>query len=268
MRRIGILGGGWLGLALATEAQKKDYQVKVTSTTEKKTKLLNDQGMVAQFLKLTESTIEGNPDFFKDIDTLLITIPPGLRKNPKRNYPALLEQVIEKTVSYKIPRVLFTSSTSVYGFHENMITETSELLGDTPSAKQIIEVEQRLLNNKKFESCILRLGGLMGPDRHPIFTLSGKNLPNPLSPINFIHQKDAVTILLSILEDWRGSQIYNAVTPFHPTRKAYYSEMAKIAQLPPPTFDKTGTVRGIISSKKICSELNCKFIVKNLLILN
>jgi nucleoside-diphosphate-sugar epimerase len=269
MNKIGILGSGWLGSALAEKAQKKGHEIWVTTTTEGKVNTLQNKGFHAQFLRLSESTLEGTLDFFNDIDTLVITIPPGLRKNPQRNYVALIEQIIEKTESYKIQRVLFTSSTSVYGFQKGIITETSELLGATPSAKQIIDVEQKLLKNKNFESCIVRLGGLMGPERHPIFTLSGKkNLPNPLSPINFIHREDATAILLQIVENWKGNQTYNAVTPFHPSRKEYYTQMAKMAQLSPPKFEETGTIRGIISSEKVVFELNCQFTVKNLLILN
>ena len=269
MNKIGILGSGWLGSALAEKAKKKGHEVWVTTTTERKVNTLQNKGFHAQFLRFTESTIEGEPDFFEDIDTLVITIPPGLRKNPQRNYVALIEHIIEKAESFKIQRVLFTSSTSVYGFQEGVITEASDLLGDTPSAQQIMNVEQNLLKNKNFESCIIRLGGLMGPDRHPIFTLSGKkNLPNPWSPINFIHRQDAVAILLQIVENWKGNQTYNAVTPFHPTRKEYFTKMAKMAQLSPPKFEETGTIRGIISSEKLLFELNCRFTVKNLLILN
>ena len=112
----------------------------------------------------------GKIDFFNHIDTLVIMIPPSLRKNPQHNYAALFEQIIQKTESYKIKRVLFTSSTSVYGFQKGIITETSKLLGDTPSALQIINVEQKLQVNKNFESIIVRLGGLIGPNRHPIFS--------------------------------------------------------------------------------------------------
>ncbi len=269
MKRIGILGAGWLGSALAIEAKRKGHKVKLTRTTKTKVDLLQRQGFRAQFLKLSESSVAGELEFFEDIDALVITIPPGLRKNPQRNYVAIVEQIIQKTELYKIERILFTSSTSVYGFQDGIITESSKLLGDTPSAKQIMAVEKRLIKNGNFESCIIRLGGLMGPGRHPIFTLSGKrNLPNPLSPINFIHQKDAVSILLKIVENWKGDQTFNAVTPFHPSRKKYYEQIAKIAQIPPPTFEQHGVIRGIISSEKVISELSCQFTVKNLLILN
>ena len=68
-------------------------------------------------------------------------------------------------------------------------------------------------------------------------------------------RQDAVGILLKIVENWKGNQTYNAVTPFHPTRKEYYTQMAKMAGLSPPKFEETGTIRGIISSKKVLFEL-------------
>ncbi|MAG19504.1 MAG: NAD(P)-dependent oxidoreductase [Flavobacteriaceae bacterium] len=269
MNKIGILGSGWLGLALAEKAKKKGHQVWTTTTTKSKVDRLQNKGFHVRYLNFSETSMVGEIDFFNHINTLVIIIPPGLRKNPQHNYVSLFEQIIEKAESYKIKRVLFTSSTSVYGFQKGIITETSKLLGDTPSALQIINVERKLQKNKNFESIIVRLGGLIGPKRHPIFTLGGKeNLPNPQSPINFIHQEDAVAILLKIVENWSGNQTYNAVTPFHPSRKEYYTQMAKIAHISPPKFEKIGTIRGTISSKKIVSELNCQFKVKNLLILN
>ena len=268
MSVIGILGGGWLGSALAEKALEKGHLVKITTTTAQKRNSFVQKGFNTHLLKVNETDIEGELEFFKDIDFLVITIPPGLRKNPERNYVSLMEQIILKIELFEIKKVLFTSSTGVYGFQEGVISEASALLGTTSSAQQIIEVEQKLLKRKKFESSIIRLGGLMGPDRHPITTLSGKkNLPNPLSPINFIHQKDAVAIILQVLENGNGNQVYNAVSPFHPSRKEYYEQMAKIAQLSPPTFEKTGAKRGIISAEKIVNELNYQFMVKNLLIL-
>lgn len=269
MSIIGILGGGWLGTELARKALENKHIVRVTTTTPEKLNLLNNKGFNASLLKIEESGIDGNLDDFEGIDLLVITIPPGLRKNPQRNYVGIVEQIIEKIEFFKIKKVLYTSSTGVYGFQEGIITEENELLGQTTSTRQIIEVEKKLLENKNFKSCIVRLGGLMGPNRHPIHSLSGKkDLPNPQSPINLIHQQDAVAILLQIIENWKGNQVYNAVTPFHPNRKDYYTQMAKIAKLPPPTFEKKGTIRGVISAKKVVDDLNCQFIVKNLLILN
>ena len=269
MSRIGIMGGGWLGLAVAEKAMERNHSIKVSTTHKEKSTLLKKKGFDAAVVEVSEFDINGENDFFNDVKLLIISIPPGLRKNPNRNYIAVIEQIINKIELNGIEKVIFTSSTSVYGNQAETITEESELLGTTEAARQIIAVEKKLLEHKQFESCILRLGGLVGPNRHPIFTLSGKkNIPNPLSPINFIHQQDAVSIILHIIENWQGNQAYNAVTPFHPTRIDYYSEMAKIAALEAPAFEKSGIVRGIVSANKVRKDLNFKFLVKNLLILN
>jgi nucleoside-diphosphate-sugar epimerase len=263
------MGGGWLGLAVAEKAMERNHSIKVSTTHKEKSTLLKKKGFDAAVVEVSEFDINGENDFFNDVKLLIISIPPGLRKNPNRNYIAVIEQIINKIELTGIEKVIFTSSTSVYGNQAETITEESELLGTTEAARQIIAVEKKLLEHKQFESCILRLGGLVGPNRHPIFTLSGKkNIPNPLSPINFIHQQDAVSIILHIIENWQGNQAYNAVTPFHPTRINYYSEMAKIAALEAPAFEKSGIVRGIVSANKVRKDLNFKFLVKNLLILN
>jgi nucleoside-diphosphate-sugar epimerase len=263
------MGGGWLGLAVAEKAMERNHSIKVSTTHKEKSTLLKKKGFDAAVVEVSEFDINGENDFFNDVKLLIISIPPGLRKNPDRNYIAVIKQIINKIELTGIEKVIFTSSTSVYGNQAEIITEESELLGTTEAARQIIAVEKKLLEHKQFESCILRLGGLVGPNRHPIFTLSGKkNIPNPLSPINFIHQQDAVSIILHIIENWQGNQAYNAVTPFHPTRIDYYSEMAKIAALEAPAFEKSGIVRGIVSANKVIKDLNFKFLVKNLLILN
>jgi nucleoside-diphosphate-sugar epimerase len=263
------MGGGWLGLAVAEKAMERNHSIKVSTTHKEKSTLLKKKGFDAAVVEVSEFDINGENDFFNDVKLLIISIPPGLRKNPDRNYIAVIEQIINKIELNGIEKVIFTSSTSVYGNQAETITEESELLGTTEAARQIIAVEKKLLEHKQFESCILRLGGLVGPNRHPIFKLSGKkNIPNPLSPINFIHQQDAVSIILHIIENWQGNQAYNAVTPFHPTRIDYYSEMAKIAALEAPAFEKSGIVRGIVSANKVRKDLNFKFLVKNLLILN
>ena len=265
MSRIGIMGGGWLGLAVAEKAMERNHSIKVSTTHKEKSTLLKKKGFDTAVVEVSEFDINGEIDFFNDVKLLIISIPPGLRKNPDRNYIAIIEQIINKIELTGIEKVIFTSSTSVYGNQAEIITEESELLGTTDAARQIIAVEKKLLEHKQFESCILRLGGLVGPNRHPIFTLSGKkNIPNPLSPINFIHQQDAVSIILHIIENWQGNQVYNAVTPFHPARIDYYSEMAKIAALGAPAFQKSG----IVSANKVRKDLNFKFLVKNLLILN
>ncbi len=145
----------------------------------------------------------------------------------------------------------------------------SPTLGATTSAIQLLISEKILLESEEFETCVIRLGGLVGPERHPVYSLSlKKNIPNPDSPVNFIHQRDAVDIIIKLIETWQPNEIYNAVTPFHPSRKNYYTEMASIANISPPNFQPEGTIRGEISSQKVRDKIDFTFLVDNLLILN
>tara|TARA_B100001057_G_scaffold479849_1_gene551997 strand:+ start:194 stop:1000 length:807 start_codon:yes stop_codon:yes gene_type:complete len=266
---IAILGAGWLGSVLAEKYIENNHNVIISTTSSEKQSLFFKKGLNTMLIEVTKEKIIGDYNFFNGIDLLIITIPPMFRKNRKIKYVEIMERIIEKIVSFGIKKVIYTSSTSVYGFQKNTIIEKSKTDPLTDTAKKILLCEKKLLENSSFESCIIRMGGLIGPNRHPIFSLSGKqNLPDPKSPINFIHQKDAVGITLFLSEEWNGNEIFNAVTPYHPSRKDYYTNISKIAKVDPPKFEKKGKIRGEISSSKLLKLTNYRFEVENLLILN
>ena len=68
MNKIGILGSGWLGLALAEKAKKKGHQVWTTTTTKGKVDRLQNKGFHAQYLSFSETSMVGKIDFFNHID--------------------------------------------------------------------------------------------------------------------------------------------------------------------------------------------------------
>jgi hypothetical protein len=116
---------------------------------------------------------------------------------------------------------------------------------------------------------ILRFGGLIGEDRHPIHYLSGrKAIENPNAPINLIHQMDCIGIIEKILEQaqdnkyvWNEVLVLNAVAPFHPSRKSYYTQKAMDLNLSLPEFvEDIESVGKIIASDKVERVLNYKFI--------
>ena len=39
MSRIGIMGGGWLGLAVAEKAMERNHSIKVSTTQKEKTRM-------------------------------------------------------------------------------------------------------------------------------------------------------------------------------------------------------------------------------------
>ena len=134
-----------------------------------------------------------------------------------------------------------------------------------------MRVEQLLQKNPNFQTTILRFGGLIGHDRHPIKFLAGrKNIENPNAPINLIHQEDCIGVILEILQQTiegklGGSESFNAVTPFHPSRKVYYTKKALEHNLDLPEFNSANHSFGkTISSAKIENVLGYNFLKPNL----
>lgn len=269
--KISILGCGWLGFPLAQKFIETGYEVKGSTTSENKLSVLKSNEIVPFLIKLEENQVIGNvSDFLKDSEILIIDIPPGLRK--------ITETISEKTFVNKIKtllpfiensaieKVIFISSTSVYGESDLIPTVTEEniLLPDTESGKQLVEVENLFRNNSNFKTTIIRFGGLIGEDRNAIKMLTGKtNIPNPEAPINLIHQEDCIGIISEILKQNCWQETFNAVAPNHPTRKNYYTEKAKKLDLIAPLFNENETNIGkIVSSEKLEKVLEYKF--KNL----
>ena len=268
MKQISILGCGWLGLPLAITLLKNGLKVKGSTTSEAKIALLEKNGIVPFLISLSEKQILGDTaEFLENATVLIINIPPKLKGNLNENFVAKIRNFIPFIEKSLIQNVLFISSTAVYTDDNSIITEETIPNPTTESGKQLLEVEQLLLNNENFQTVILRFGGLIGEERHPIHFLSGrKAIENPNAPINLIHQKDCIGIIEKILEQAQDNkhfwnEIYNAVAPFHPSRKAYYTQKAMDLNLSIPEFvEDIESVGKIIMSDKVEKRLGYKFI--------
>jgi len=262
MKNCSILGCGWLGLPLAKSLLEKGYSVKGSTTSLEKISILENNGIQGFQISLHENKIEGNvPSFLENCDILIIDIPPKLRGNSKENFVAKIQNLIPFIEDANMEKVLFVSSTSVYAEDNAMVTEATKPQPDTEGGKQLLETELLLQNNKNFRTTVVRFGGLIGENRHPIYFLAGRqNIENPDSAINQIHQIDCIGIIESILFQNCFGEIFNAVAPFHPTRKEYYTQKAMEFGLPLPHFDETKpSVGKTISSNKITEVLHYTF---------
>ena len=267
--KISILGCGWLGLPLAEELIKNDYEVTGSTTSESKLKVLKNVGISPFLIKLEENEITGNLEsFLANTDVLVVDVPPKLRGNNKENFVQKIKNLIPFVENSKVEKVVFVSSTSVYGdtFPIQELDEESALNPDTESGKQLVEVEKLLQSNENFQTTILRFGGLIGPERNPAKFLAGKeNVANPNAPINFIHQEDCIGIICAMLrqvenDNWKWNDTFNAVTPNHPNRENYYTEKALEMNLKVPTFVKdSNSIGKKISSKKLQGMLHYSF---------
>lgn len=263
MTKISILGCGWLGLPLAKVLVDKGNSVKGSTTSLEKIAVLQQSEIEPFVISLSFNEIQGNvSSFLENSEVLLIDIPPKLRGNIKENFVGKISTLIPFIEKSSIKKVIFVSSTSVYADENVLINEESIAQPETESGKQLLLAEQLLQSNPNFKTTIVRFGGLIGEDRHPIRSLSGReNIENPEAPINLIHQADCIGIILKIIETKCWGETFNAVAPFHPSRKEYYTQKAVAMNLALPKFNHTRPSIGkTILSDKVEQILKYEFI--------
>lgn len=266
---VGILGCGWLGLPLAKSLVNQGYDIHGSTTQREKLANITAAGAKSYIVYCDEKQSNGLAVFLEKISCLVLTLPPGIRKNPKRRFDLVIENILIEAVKHRIQKVVFISSTSVYGNSTGTIDETTAAVAIKESGKQLLRCEQLLLNTPSLNATILRFGGLIGPNRHPVFSLAArKSIGNPTGKINFIHLDDCLKLISLCLDVKNSKGIFNGVTPYHPSREEYYQKMAAVAGVILPPFESTLEDDRIISSQKAINHLGMHFKVDNLLTLN
>ena len=263
MTQISILGCGWLGLPLAKSLLQNGFSIKGSTTSLGKISQLESDGITPFLVRLEEQQISASvADFLADSQILIINIPPKLRGGSTENFVSKIKILLPFIENSTIKKVLFVSSTSIYGEDNEFVTETTVLNPDTEGGRQLAIVENILQKNSHFETTMLRFGGLIGEDRNPVRFLSGReNIENPDAPINLIHQDDCIGIIKKIISLNSWNETYNAVAPFHPTRQEYYTQKAAHLNLALPKFAASNTIVGkTILSDKLLNSLQYSFI--------
>lgn len=204
---ISVLGCGWLGLPLTQHLKKNGYKLNSSVRSEESLKHLNSLEIECVRFDLDNFTVLDS-DFF-DCDLLIISTP---NKNVAGH-----KNLLKGLKSSNIQRIIFTSSTSVYASSQKIIDESRET-NDTILAK----IEQLYLSSK-IPATILRLGGLVGVNRHPgRFFKENATIARPTSKINLIHQSDIINAIQKLITKKDLPEILNLVSTEHPERFLFY----------------------------------------------
>ncbi len=261
IRTISILGCGWLGLPLGERLKNVGYHIKGSTTRKEKSFFLYDKGIEPYILTFNPH-LQGrlSQDFF-DTNSVIVNIPPSFPKNGDGTaFLERIEQIIKTIKEANVKFIIFTSSTSVYGNSDEEITESSPLNAVTNRGKALIEAEKMFQAEKKLKTTILRIGGMVGPDRHPgKFFSFEKKQKGAFTPVNLIHREDVINIIAELyrLERWGG--VYNLTSDKHPSRRQFYTFATLALERPPAIFSKENSYPNrIISNKKIKRILRYK----------
>ena len=251
MQTVSILGCGWLGKPLAISLLKKGFNLKGSTTTLSKIEDLKDLKIQPFIVNIS---LDDNIEDFLNSEILIIAI-------TSKDIEAFT-RLISKIENSNIKKVIFISSTSVFGNLNKVMTEEDEVL-ETPLSK----IEKLFRNNINFKTTIIRFAGLFGGERHPAnWFLKGRKIPQPNGFVNMIHQEDCINIIEEIIQQDCFGEVFNACSNHHPTRKEFYTKAKLSKSFDVPKFVENKELQWkIISSEKVQKVLNYTFVYDDLL---
>lgn len=258
MKKVAIIGLGWLGMPLAMSLNARGWQVTGSKTTQDGVEAARMCGIDSYLLKLEPTLVceADDLDALMSVDALVLTLP-ARRSGPDENfYLQAMQEIVDSALAYRIPRIIFTSSTSVYGDAAGIVKETTPRQPVTASGRVLRELEDWLHNLPGTSVDILRLAGLVGPARHPGRFFAGKSAPDAEQGVNLVHLEDVIAAITLLLQSPKGGHIYNLCAPEHPQRGIFYPAMAQQIGLEAPHF--SASTRGEKSKKTVDGSLICK----------
>ncbi len=253
--KISILGCGWLGKPLAISLIKKGFTVKGSTTSEEKLREFQEIGITPFLISL--DYLMHNISAFLESEILIVALP----SKDIEGFRNLIGH-IEKS---PVKKVIFISSTSVYGNSEEIVTEESETL---PSA--LTTIEMLFKNSALFETTVIRFAGLFGYNRKPgNFFKNGRKIPNPDGFVNMIHQDDCIQLIEKVIEKNAWNEVFNGCADTHPTRRDFYTKCTLDIGLEIPEFEEVTEIQQkVISNKKSKEYLDFEYTYGDLLKLN
>lgn len=279
---VGIVGCGWLGSALAHQLKAQGVAVLATRSNIENTEQLKSQGVDTAVLCLPadQALLNSHPIFKQQC--LVIAITPQFRQG-RVDYAEKVKQLVESAKAGNcVEQIILLSSSAIYNGLSGQVDEGIELDLSADKVSVLNDAEQAVLNfnvNSDIESnanlakriaYVLRLSGLVGPNRHPgKFLLNGRMLKSPQAIVNLIHQHDAIGLIHALLQSDIQGGIFNGVSSTQVTKKQYYQAAAIALQLPAPSFEESNLASAsepkIVSATKTRSELNYSFVYDDLL---
>ncbi len=248
-KHVLFCGCGWLGKYAAKSLISSGFTVSGSTRTEDKSLELKALGITPTLFSLGDSPTA----LFNDVpDCLVLNVPPGRRSAMNPNYTALMQGIVDTATQAGVKHIIFISTTSVYGAIEHGdVDAATPLQPNTESGIAHKTLEDYLARHAKgFD--IVRLSGLVGPDRHPINTLSGRTLDKGNQVTNLIYVDDIVDALAVMIKRGPRQDHYILSSLEQPKRADYYTFCARKKGLEAPVFEGYSTEQ-LPSGKRINS---------------
>lgn len=268
-KSVGIVGCGWLGKVLTNKLIENNHHVVVSTQSESNIEKLMLLGAEVECFSAENPSVTANdklPKLFQQ-NCLIIAIPPMIRQG-RKDYSEKIKRIVELAEVGQVKQIILISSTAVYNGLVGDVNETAVLALSEEKVSIIHQAEKEALSFTG-DTVILRLAGLVGPERHPgKFLKAGRPLVDPKAVTNLIHQTDAVGLLLGLINYPQHTAIYNGCSGKHSNKKTYYQKAAATLGLAEPQFkaENSSNISKTIVGKKVTELLHYKFVYDDLLL--
>ncbi len=272
-----IFGCGYVGTALAREAQRCGAKVTALTRNAERARHLQEHGVAVIAAHLADSSWHSQitaADYLVNCVSASAPTPEGYRQSYVDGTRSILAW-LQRSGGKRPNAFIYTSSTGVYPQGEGALVDEDSPTDTqhTPTAAVLAEAEAQMrlaapeLVQRTF---VLRLAGIYGPGRHYLLdqlrsgatALNGKGEHR----LNVIHRDDVVRAILVCLQQTpHPGGIFN-VSDGHPATKAEVVRwLAEQLHVPVPPFDAAapsirrggaGVPDRIILSQKLSRELH------------
>jgi nucleoside-diphosphate-sugar epimerase len=256
--KIAIVACGWLGQPLAHFLIKDGHTIVATCRSAAKQQELQQQGITAQLFNLGDNLHSATMQEVLQADLLVLNIPPGGKHIQTEFFTHHMCALVQAAKSHGCQRLLFISTTAVYGEVQGEIVEHLLCQPATLSAKAHLTIEQSVRDIFCADASILRLAGLVGPDRHPAKYLAAKSAVSQGSQgVNLVHQVDVISAIQAIIQQKYYGSIFHLSAHEHPSRQDYYSWACTQLGLQAPEFSvEANPSQGkLINAQWTCQQL-------------
>jgi len=227
MKRIAIIGAGWLGLPLAKHLHQLGHWVCASRTTDAGVSKIQTEGISGFICNLNapETLVKSLSEF--RCDTVVGCFPPGFRRGQGDEYVAQWQALVQQAKLANVKKLVMISSTTVYPERSGDMTEAEATLSlatnnneFSTNANRMLQAEQHVIDSG-LDYVIVRCSGLIGPDRHPARFASKLKQVSRLAPANMLHLNDAVGAAAFAVENL-NHEIVNATTPATVSKAEFY----------------------------------------------
>lgn len=240
MKNILIIGAGWLGFPLAQTLTTLGHTVFITRRSQETLESLGFPPSRKWPLDLNHSDAHQQLSHYlntRTFDVVIGCFPPGFRKGQGDEYAQHWQLIVDALRSSPATKVIMISSTTVYPNRAEKMVEDAASLAIAQNNHQFSDKARIMLQaeNALIQSghpfTILRLSGLMGPQRHPARFVAHLKQVSRLAPANMLHQQDAVSAAVFAVTH-ADDQILNVTTPRTVDKATFYQSALEAAGMP------------------------------------